>query len=160
MDRSPNGKGKQCCIWKKIIITPLLQHSIALFKSPGGFTLVEALLSVALLALLASTISAIYVSGLKSLNVQADHMLLDSALRSRMEVLVGTDFGLLTNGSEAVAINGQNYTISWTAVNADLDGDLTPEPNAKQVTVWITELPGRALTLILVDNDGSVGKIS
>ena len=128
-------------------------------KTCSGFTLVEALLSVALLGLMVTGIATLYVSGLQSLDGQDDRMLLDSALRSRMEVLVGTDFGALSDDSEVVTVNGQNYTIAWTVMNADLDGDLTPEPNAKQVTVSITELPDRSLTTILVDNEGRVGKI-
>ena len=129
-------------------------------NSSDAFTLVEVLLSVALLGLMVTGIATMYVSGLQSLNTQDDRMLLDSALRSRMEVLVGTDFAALSPGSEVVNVNGQNYTISWTVMTVDLDGDLNPEPNAKQVTVSITELPDRSLTTILVDNEGGVGKIS
>lgn len=128
-------------------------------RTCNGFTLVEALFSVVLLGIMATAIAVPYISGFQSLDVQADRMLLDCRLRSRMEILVGTDFGSLNNGSEVVAVNGKNYTISWTAVNLDLDGDFTPEPNAKQVTVSITELPDRSLTTILVDNEGRVGKI-
>ncbi len=125
----------------------------------GGFTLVEAMLSVALLALVAVGVSAPYISGFQTLDVQADHMLLDSHLRSRMEVLVGTDFGTLGNGSEVVTVNGQNYTVNWSVAAMDLDGDSNPEPTAKQVTVSITELPYRSLSTILVDHQGKVGKI-
>jgi hypothetical protein len=129
-------------------------------KSAGGFTLIEAMLSVALLALVAVGISAPYISGFQALDVQADRILFDSALRSRMEVLVGTDFGSLSAGSEVVTVRGQNYTLTWTVVNVDLDGDATPEPSARQVTVSVTELPDRSLTTILVDNEGRIGKIS
>jgi len=128
--------------------------------SSNGFTLVEALFSVVLLGVIATAIAVPYISGFQSLDVQADRMLLDCRLRSRMEMLVGTDFGSLVNGSEVVTVNGENYTLSWTVVNVDLDGDSTPEPNAKQVTVSITELPDRSLTTILVDHEGGVGKIS
>ena len=129
-------------------------------RTTKGFTLVEALLSVALLGLMVTGIATLYVSGLQSLDGQDDRMLLDSELRSRMEVLVSTDFGSLSDDSEVVTVNGQNYTIAWTVVNVDLDGDATLEPNAVQVTVSITELPDRTLTTILVDNEGWVGKIS
>ena len=129
-------------------------------KNCSGFTLVEVLLSVALLGLMVIGIGALYVSGLQSLNVQDDRMLLDSHLRSRMEVLVGTAFGSLSGGSEIVTVNGQNYTITWSVVPIDLDGDTNPESTAVQVTVSITELPDRSLKTILVDNEGRVGKIS
>ena len=129
-------------------------------KTCNGFTLVEALFSVVLLGVMATAIAVPYISGFQSLDVQADRMLLDCRLRSRIEVLVGTDFGSLTDGSEVVTVNGENYTISWTVANVDLDGDLIPESNAKQVTVTIPELPDCSLSTILVDNEGKVGKIS
>ena len=86
-------------------------------KTTKGFTLVEALLSVVLLGLVATGIATLYVSGLQSLNAQDDRMLLDSALRSRMEVLVSTNFDALSDGSEVVNVNGQNFTITWSKVS-------------------------------------------
>jgi hypothetical protein len=86
-------------------------------------------------------------------------MLIDSHLRSRMEVLVGTDFGMLVNGSEVVTVNGQNYTITWTVALIDLDGDATPDPTAIQATVAVSDVAGATLTTIMVDHEGKVGKI-
>ncbi len=128
-------------------------------KNCCGFTLVEILLSVILLGLMITGISALYISGLQALNTQDDRILLDSHLRSRMEVLVGTEFATLSNGSEVVTVNGQNYTINWNVVFIDLDGDSNPEPNATQVTVSVAGIAGHSLTTIIVDHDGSVGKI-
>lgn len=129
-------------------------------KSCEGFTLIEALLSVALLVLVAAAISSNYITGLTTMDEQAERMLLDSHLRSQMEVLVNTDFGSLSSGSDNATIRGKNYTITWTVVNVDLDGDLTPEPNAVQVTVSVNELPNASLTTIIYNNEGKVGKIS
>ena len=133
---------------------------ITSIKTSGGFTLVEALLAAFFLGLLASAVSAAYFSGFQSLDEQADRILLDSKLRSRMEVLISTDFGTLSDDSEVVDINGKDYTITWTVVLVDLNGDSMPEPTAKQVTVSVSGLPDRSLTTILVDNEGKVGKIS
>ncbi len=130
-----------------------------MFKSCFGFTLVEVLVSVILLGLMATGISALYLSGFQSLDAQADRMLLDSRLRSRMEVLVGTDFAALIDGSEGVTVNGQNYTIDWTIVSIDLDGDSNPESDAKQVTVSVAGVSGHSLTTIIVDHEGRLGKI-
>ena len=129
-------------------------------KRSNGFTLVEALLSVAILGLLAATMGTVYSSANQSLAVQTDHMLLDSKLRSRMEFLMGTDFDALSDDSENVTINGTNYQIVWTVVLIDLDGDSTPETTAKQVTVSVTGMSGNSLTTIRVDNQDLVGKIS
>ena len=129
-------------------------------KSSTGFTLLEAMLSVALLALVAVGISAPYISGFQALNVQADRMLLDSRLRSRMEALVATDFDSLSSGSEVVTVNGENFTINWNVASIDLNGDGSPEPTALQVTVSVAGLPARALTTIRVDNEGRIGKVS
>jgi len=129
-------------------------------KTCSGFTLVEAMLSVVLLGIIAIGISAPYISGFQALNVQADRMLLDSRLRSRMEVLISTDFAALSNDSEVVTVSGQDYTITWTVVNVDLNGDSTPESTAKQATVSVSELPDRSLTTIMVDHEGQGGKIS
>jgi len=129
-------------------------------KRSDGFTLVEALLSVAILGLLAATMGTVYSSANQALAVQTDHMLLDSKLRSRMEYLMGTSFGALGDSSEIVPINGNNYQIVWTVVPIDLDGDSTPEATAKQVTVSVTGMSNKSLTTIRVDNLGLVGKIS
>ena len=118
------------------------------------------MLSVALLALVAVGVSAPFISGFQALNVQSDRMLLDGRLRSRMEVLAGTDFGSLSSGSEVVTVNGENFTINWSVVSVDLNGDSIPEPTAVQVTVSVAGMSARALTTIRVDNEGRVGKIS
>jgi hypothetical protein len=112
------------------------------------------------LALVAVGISAPYISGFQALDVQADRMLIDSALRSRMEVLVGTDFGSLSNDQEDVTVNGKIFKIKWKIDTVDLNGDGNKESNAVTVEVSVVGLSDRFLTTILVDNQGRVGKIS
>ena len=129
-------------------------------SSPSGFTLIEALIAVALLAIVAVGISAPYISGFQALDVQAESMLLDSRLRSRMEVLIGTDFASLSSSSEMVTVNGQSFTIAWSVVPADLDGDTIAEPTAVRVTVSVAQRPNHFLTTIRVNNEGRVDKVS
>lgn len=124
-----------------------------------GFTLLEALFCVTILALMVLGFSAIYNSGFRSLDAQADRVLLDSRLRGRMEFLVSTSFGALSDGSEVVTIKGSNHTITWTVAPVDLNGDSATEPSAKQVTVSVSGLPDRSLTTILVDHEGKLGKL-
>ena len=125
-------------------------------RTSGGFTLVEALLSIVILALMASVMTGLYISGLQALDVQAERALLDSHLRSRMERLLSETFTQIATGSETITVNGQDHTIDWTVIGVDLDGDTVPEPTAKQVTVT---LAGRSLTTIVVDHEGKVGKL-
>lgn len=121
-----------------------------------GFTLVEALLSMTILALIATVVSAVYASGFQTLELQSDRMLIDSALRSQMEFQLGNAFADLSSGTITVTVNGQNLAVTTVVVPADLDGDAVPEPTAKQVTVSID---GRSLTAIVVDDEDKVGKI-
>jgi hypothetical protein len=130
------------------------------FHDAWGFTLLEALIAVAILGLVGTAVSALYASGSRSVDESIDRMLLDSRLRSRMEFLISTDFASLSNGSESVTVNGQNYTITWSVAAIDLDGDAIPESDAKQVTVVISELPERYLTVLIVDCGDKVKKIS
>ena len=134
-------------------------HSITPLKSEGGFTLVEVLLSVVLLGLLASATMYMYSSAYTVIDKNSISMPLDGYLRSRMELLVGKAFAELSDGSENVAVKGQNYTINWSVVPIDLDGDTIPEPTAKQVTVSVAGLANNSLTTILIDHEGLVGKI-
>jgi prepilin-type N-terminal cleavage/methylation domain-containing protein len=125
-----------------------------LLKSRGGFTLVEALLSVVILGLIAAGISAPYISGLQSLEVQADRLLLDSHLRGRMEALIGLPFDQIIPGTESVTVRGNDYTIAWTVT--PVYWDLDPDQDAKQIEVSVFD---RTLITIVVDHEGKVGKI-
>lgn len=116
-------------------------------------------MSILILGLLSVGVSFLYASESRSLDAQAEHMLLDSQLRSRMEVLLATEVSSLIGGSQAVSVRGRSYTIVWTVAAVDLDGDATPEPDAMQVSVSVQELPDRSLTSLVVDHGGRVGKI-
>lgn len=109
-----------------------------------------------ILALAASVMSGLYFSGLRSLAAQDTRVLLDSALNSRMELLLSMKFDQLAGGAGTVTVNGQDFALTWTVATVDLDGDATPEPAAKQLTV---SLDGRNLTTIVVDHGGAVGKL-
>ena len=117
-------------------------------------------MTVAFLGLLGAAASTVYFSGQQSLDYQADRMLLDGLLRSRMEVLIGTDFDLLSSGSEDVTINGTTYTINWTVVAVDLNADSITESSAKSITVSVSGMLARSLTTIIADHENLMGKIS
>ena len=88
-------------------------------------------------------------------------MLLDSMLRSRMEVLLSTKPATLSNGSETVTVKGETYTISWNITPYDIDGDTTPESDAWWIKLKVNELAAKyTLHTIVVDNQGRIGKVS
>jgi len=133
--------------------------AIDLIRKNNGFTLVEALFSVAILGLMASCVTLMYSAGLQSLDAQSDRALLESRLRGRMEELVGRQFDLVTSGATNVTVRGTNYTINWSAALFDIDGDATPDSTAKLVTLSVAELTDLSLTTILVNNEAKVGKL-
>lgn len=136
-----------------------LKKIINRLKTSGGFTLVEALFSVAILGLMASGITFMYTSGLQSLDAQSDRVLIESRLRGRMEDLVGRQFDLVISGTENVTVRGTNYTINWSVALFDINGDTAPDSNAKLVIVSVAELTDLSLTTILVNHEDKVGKL-
>ncbi len=121
-----------------------------------GFTLVETLLSVVILALGAPAIVSLYISGVQAAGVARDGEPLIDYLGSQMEELLSRRFDQINSGSTVITVAGQTYTITWTAVLTDLDEDTVPEPNAKQVTVTLDD---RSLTTLVVDTQGKIGKL-
>ncbi len=122
----------------------------------SGFTLVEVLLSIAILGVSALAISRVYTAGPATAEIRVAEGRTNSALRSRMEKLQAMQFDHLSSGSETVVIQGDDLTLSWTVSAVDLDGDLTPEASAKLITVTLGD---RSLTTIVVDHGGRIGKI-
>ncbi|MCH7909606.1 MAG: prepilin-type N-terminal cleavage/methylation domain-containing protein [Candidatus Hydrogenedentes bacterium] len=125
-------------------------------RAGTGFTLIEALLSIVIIALIAMVTSNLFSTGLQATDAFRDRAILDGYLTGRMEKLISTNFDQLVNGTETVSVGGQNYTINWTVSDADLDGDTIPETGAKEVTVTTDDL---ALSTIIVDTSGQLGKI-
>ena len=120
------------------------------------FTLLEALVSIVILALTATVVSSLFVAGLQTSEALRDRAVLDSYMKSRMEKLISTNFDQLASGTEIVSAGGQNYTINWTVTDADLDGDAIPEFGAKAIAVTLDDL---SLSTIIVNTSGQLGKI-
>ncbi len=141
-----------------------LQSGISRVRETHAFTLIEALISVVMVAFTATIVAALYFAGMQTLEAQADRAVLDSMMRSRMEALVSTKFDQLANGNEVVTVGSGTYTISWTvdttgpigAPTTDFDGDLVPEATAKLLVVSVGTT---SLTMIVVDHQGKVAPI-
>lgn len=125
-------------------------------KKHGGFTLIEAILSMTILTIMAAAITGLYASGLQTVHAQRDHMLIDSALRSQMELVLSTPFTDIASGTGSVTIDGQSYTVTTTAAFTDVDGVPGPEDRAMAITV---DIDGRSLTTIVVDHESKLGKL-
>jgi len=128
-------------------------------NSRAGFTLVEAVLSVTLLAMMSTVIAGIYMSGLQMVHAKGERVQIDSALRSEMEYWLAQPFADLSDGSSVRTIDGIDYTINRLIVAVDLDGDTVAEPDAAIIELRITEL-GLTLESLVIDNADRVGKIS
>jgi type II secretory pathway pseudopilin PulG len=120
-----------------------------------GFTLVEALISIVLLAGGVAVVSGLYTTGMKALDIQHDEALYNSALRSRMEFLLSIEVDQLADGSETVSIRGTDYTLDWTISDVDIDGDTFVDTGVKEIAV---ALEGETLTALVVDSSGQVAK--
>lgn len=127
-------------------------------RDKSGFTLVEALISALVLGLGTSAVAGLYFSGLQAMDQQNDRVLLDSAMRSRMELLISTRFDQRTSGSGTVTVGGTAYPIVWTIGTVDLDGDGTNEPAAVVQQMTVT-LDGRTLTSVATNHGGRIEKI-
>jgi prepilin-type N-terminal cleavage/methylation domain-containing protein len=121
-----------------------------------GFTLVEVLLSILILGFAVVTVSEVYTAGLNALGARVVDGQLDSTLRSQMERLLALKFDQLADGSRAVTVEGEPYTLAWTVANVDLDGDTIPEAGAKQVTLTLGD---KTLVTIVSDHGGQLGKL-
>jgi hypothetical protein len=121
-----------------------------------GFTLIEALMSAVILGMMSAVISALFISGIQTMEADLETVPLDSALRSKMEYLISLSFDQLNDGSETVTIDGTDYTMVWTSTLMDMNGDTIPEPTIATVKVFIGT---RSLTTIIVDNEGEIGRL-
>ena len=125
-------------------------------RGERGTTLVEVLLSVVILGFSVVAISDAYHTGLRALDAQRDEAQLDARLRSRLELLLAERFASLGTGQAIEVVAGTTETVAWTVAPVDLDGDLSPEPAAKHVTVTLRD---RSLEVIVVETGGWVRKL-
>lgn len=132
-----------------------LGHKASLPDRQHGFTLLESVLSLVIVALLASIVGTVYVSGLQIYNVESDTLQVSSALRSRMEQLLSTEFSQLASGSQVLTINGTSYTATWTVSTVDMTGDGIAESTAKSVSLT---LGGSTLVTLVANSTDKVFK--
>lgn len=128
-------------------------------ENKNGFTLVEAMISIVLLAIMGVSITMPYTSGSQALNAVSDQIHMDQVLKSRMEILVGTDFDSLRTWFDMVVVGSQTYLLFWSVTFVDMDGDTSQDVDAKQVSLMVMGFPDISLTTILVDGGDRIGKI-
>ncbi len=113
-------------------------------------------MSAAILGLVAIPLTEIFYSGLQTLDAQLDDYLSASAIRSRMELLLSTDFDSLADGSIVVTLPNRNVTMSWTILPLDLDSDWIPEPDVRHIKITLDD---KTLSTIVTAHNGDVEKI-
>jgi len=122
----------------------------------AGFTLLESIIAFAILGIGVAAMSALYSTGLNVLEVQGERAMLDSALRSRMELLLSQEVDQLVGGADTAVVNGVNYAVTWVVAGVDLDGDTVDEVGVKSITVTLGDA---SLTTMAVDHNGLVEKL-
>ncbi|MBI2432721.1 MAG: hypothetical protein HYV26_07620 [Candidatus Hydrogenedentes bacterium] len=131
-------------------------HPSSLILQRSGFTFVEALLSLVILTLIATVVTSVYYTGLKTYEVQENIFQVDSQLRSKMEYLLSLNFDQIVSGSQAVTIGGVSQTLTWTVANHDMDGDAAADATAKQIDI---SLAGHTITTLVADTTDKVFKL-
>ena len=122
----------------------------------GGFTLIEAIVSIAIVGLIAVAVSGILGSGFRSLETRQDHVMIDSILRSRMERLLAQHFELLADGTDSLQIHGVTRVVAWNVLPVDIDGDSLADSTARRVRV---SLGGKSLETIIAYHEWRVRNI-
>lgn len=123
----------------------------------GGFTFIEAMLSLIVLGLMTVTISGAVFSGLRAREAQQRGFLIDSAARSLMERLVSHPADQLWGGAMDVDIDGETVRMYYYAEGVDLDGNGHDDFGVLQVRVVIEEVE---LITIMANDYSMVRKIS
>lgn len=117
-------------------------------RGRGGFTLVEAVLSTALIGLVAAALFGVYASGLQAMEETIHRAQAESAARSRMEKLLAYKFDRLGGGEETIVIGDDSYVVRWWSGVTDLNGDHWPDYDARMVYVQCEDV---FLTTLLFD---------
>lgn len=78
---------------------------------------------------------------------EKDYLILN-ATRDKMESVLALDFSAISVGSsltDTVTIGGKSIQRNVTVALYDIDGDMTPETNVKQITVKVSQTQVDAL---------------
>ena len=118
-----------------------------------GFTLLEALLSITILAIVAISLSYSFTVGFKANEDKVKNLEKSSYARGMMELINAVDFSMAASGSDTVTVEGETVTRTWTVTPFDMDGDSVPETDANKVTVAVDDV---TLDSIIIDSNGLV----
>ena len=126
---------------------------LSAFSSLKGFTLLEALLSITILAISATAISYSFAVGFKANEEKVNNLLKTSYARGVMEEINAGDFTGAASGADTVNVQGNTVTRSWTITPADMNGDAITEVDAKKVIVIVDDI---TLETIIIKSQGLV----
>jgi prepilin-type N-terminal cleavage/methylation domain-containing protein len=118
-----------------------------------GFTLIEALLSSAIIAVCVMAVSAAFYGGLQNLRDEARILEIVNYAEGKMDELIATEFASVVSGTDTVAVQQHTVTMEWSATPYDVDGNTVPESDVKLIVVTIE---GVELSTLLADTAGEV----
>jgi len=102
----------------RVFTTPVKR----LGNDPAGFTLIEAMIALAILAFGLLTIAAMQLSGIRGNAFAADLSEATAVTQQEVETLFAIPYTALANGNDVVTgARGMSYARTWTVANPTTD---------------------------------------
>ena len=108
------------------------------YRRACGYTLIEALIALLVLAIGLLGIAGLYVSSLRGDALSRDLEFVSRVTLEEMDMLNASSYASLVSGSKTVTHRGSDYNVVWTVT------DDTPGVDTKQVVMkvgWPTDDP-------------------
>jgi len=122
-------------------------------KVHRGFTLIEALLSVTIIAVSVLAVSSAFYGGFQNLDDEAATLEKVNYAAGKLDELIATEFNQVHGGSDFVTVQGEQVSRQWQATPCDVDGNPGVEMDAKLVVVTVDNIE---MATLLVDSAGEV----
>lgn len=105
-------------------------------KDNKGFTLVELVIVVAILAILVGILAPQYTKYVEKSRQSADVSNLENIVKGFKVAAADTDYNIIPNGTDATA----TYTITMKATGTTIVADKAPEADASKSNNWVSAI--------------------